>query len=79
MNRPATPDDLIPVKEGFRRDGVDPDGLFYCGNCHEPDGANYEWRLNMMLYDMDDNVAITPCCGVEALGALIGYERLADD
>ena len=78
MNRLVNEYDLdrLIVKLCYGSDTpLDPDGSFWCGNCNRPDGSNWEWELSSMIYEKETHTVITPCCGVEAAGALISYEE----
>jgi hypothetical protein len=44
--------------------------LYYCGYCNN--GRN-EWSINQMLFDLDNEMAVTPCCHTEATEALKCY------
>jgi hypothetical protein len=44
--------------------------LYYCGYCHN--GRN-EWSITQMLFDLDNEMAVTPCCHTEATEALKCY------
>ena len=44
--------------------------LFFCGYCRN--GQN-EWHLDEMLYDIINEIAVTPCCHTEATEALSCY------
>jgi hypothetical protein len=44
--------------------------LYYCGACNH--GQN-EWALQQMLFDRDNEMAVTPCCHTEATEALKCY------
>ena len=44
--------------------------LYFCGYCRN--GQN-EWHTNEMLYDITNEIAVTPCCHTEATEALSCY------
>jgi len=44
--------------------------LYYCGHCNN--GRN-EWSIDKMLFDLENEMAVTPCCHTEATEALTCY------
>lgn len=44
--------------------------LYYCGHCNY--GRN-EWSIDKMLFDLENELAVTPCCHTEATEALKCY------
>jgi hypothetical protein len=44
--------------------------LYYCGYCNF--GRN-EWSITQMLFDLENEMAVTPCCHTEATEALKCY------
>jgi len=44
--------------------------LYYCGHCNN--GRN-EWSIDKMLFDLENEMAVTPCCHTEATEALVCY------
>jgi hypothetical protein len=46
---------------------IDPEDEFYCGWCNH--GKN-EWKITELLFDIENEFAITPCCHTEATEAL---------
>ena len=58
-------DRFITSMEANRQD------LFYCGNCNN--GQN-EWKAIELLFDIPNEMVITPCCHTEATESLVNYD-----
>lgn len=59
-------DRFISSMEANRQD------LFYCGNCNN--GRN-EWKAIELLFDIPNEMVITPCCHTEATESLVNYDE----
>ena len=44
--------------------------LYYCGHCNN---GRHEWSIDKMLFDLENEMAVTPCCHTEATEALTCY------
>lgn len=44
--------------------------LFYCGDCND---SQNEWYSREMLFDIEQDIPVTPCCHNEATEALNCY------
>ena len=63
------------VQEFFNRLGV-PNQAYTCGWCNK--GQN-EWKVEELLYDIENEFPLTPCCHTEATEALDLPELEEDD
>jgi hypothetical protein len=55
------------VQEFAKIQYINPEDKFDCGWCNR--GQN-EWKITELLYDIENEFAITPCCHTEATEAL---------
>ena len=65
--RKLLPEELKRLESSLSHDAGD---LFYCGDCRN--GQN-EWHFDEMLFDVKNEIAVTPCCHTEATEALKCY------
>ena len=65
--RKLLPDELTRLDSAMAHSAG---ALFFCGYCRN--GQN-EWHLDEMLYDITNEIAVTPCCHTEATEALSCY------
>jgi hypothetical protein len=50
------------------------DEIWYCGGCRN---SQNEWVIGDMLWDIENEFLVTPCCHTEAAAALNSYDPSA--
>jgi hypothetical protein len=50
------------------------DEIWYCGGCRN---SQNEWVIGDMLWDIENEFLVTPCCHTEAAAALCSYDPSA--
>lgn len=60
----------VELKDFTDRHDWREDSLGFCGWCRN--GGN-EWKVNELLFDIENDFVVTPCCHAEAAAAFFVY------